>query len=311
MALLLILAFFMLLTNPEITFLGAKTGLNLWFNSIVPSLLPFLIFSNLLFEADAVPYLTALISPLFGRLFKTSQDGSFAILSGFLCGFPMGSKSCLELVKRQKIKKEEAAYLVSFCNNASPAFVVSFLCNGIFAEEKQLALPIILSLYSAPLLTGILLRFLLKNDADTCSQKNNSSLHKIESVFQFQYLDHAIMNAFETIVRLGGYITFFAVLSAFIQSARLLPVPLRLFLTAIIELTTGASLLGKMNVALKFRVMAVCACVSFGSLSGFAQSYTLLKEGGIPARYYLLGKLISCFFCTLFLNIYFTVPFFQ
>ena len=112
------------------------------------------------------------------------------------------------------------------------------------------------------------------------------------------------MNAFQTIVRLGGYITFFAVLSAFLQSAVFLPIPLRLFLTAVIELTTGASLLGKLPVSLKLRVIAVCACVSFGSLSGFAQSYTLLKEGEIPARYYLVGKLLTCFLCTVFLFIF-------
>lgn len=305
MAFFLILAFLMLLSNPEITVLGAKAGLNLWFNSVVPSLLPFLIFSNLLFEADAVSYLTALLSPLCRLLFSTSKDGSFAVISGFLCGFPMGSKSCLELVRHQKIKKEEAAYLVSFCNNASPAFVVSFLCHGIFLGEKGLMLPVLLSFYSAPLITGILLRFLLRKQLekkDSLSQ-NSVSLHKSAPVFQFQYLDHAIMDAFQTIVRLGGYITFFAVLSAFIQSAKLLPAPLRLFLTAIIELTTGASLLGKMQTSLKLRVIAVCACVSFGSLSGFAQSYTLLKEGEIPARYYLPGKIISCLLCTLFLTI--------
>lgn len=305
MAILLILIFLMLLSNPAITFLGAKAGLNLWLNSVVPSLLPFLIFSNLLFEADAISYLTALLSPVCRMLFRTSEDGSFAVISGFLCGFPMGSKSCAELVKRQKIKKEEAAYLVSFCNNASPAFIVSFICNGIFANEEWLILPILLSFYSAPLITGILLRFFYRYRKEPSGKKfqkeNSSPIHKTKPVFQFQYLDHAIMDAFQTIVRLGGYITFFSVLSAFIQSARMLPMPCRLFLTAIIELTTGANLLGKMSAPLKFRVIAVCACVSFGSLSGFAQSYTLLKEENISVRTYILGKILSCMLCILFL----------
>ncbi len=304
MAIFLILAFLMLLSNPEITVLGAKTGLNLWLNSVVPSLLPFLIFSNLLFEADAVSYLTALLSPLCRLLFGASKDGSFAIISGFLCGFPMGSKSCLELVKRQKIKKEEAAYLVSFCNNASPAFVVSFLCHGIFFGEKGLLFPILFSFYMAPLLTGILFRFLFfRKHENLFIPPVPTFLHKATPIFQFQSFDHAIMNSFQTIVRLGGYITFFAVLSSFIQSAKFLPIPLRLFFTAFIELTTGASLLGKMKVSLKLRVIAVCACISFGSLSGFAQSYTLLKEGEISARYYLAGKITACILCTIFLSI--------
>lgn len=303
MAIFLILTFFMLLSNPEITVLGAKTGLNLWLNSVIPSLLPFLIFSNLLFEADAVSYLTTLLSPFCRLLFGTSKDGSFAVISGFLCGFPMGSKSCLELVKHQKIKKEEAAYLVSFCNNASPAFVVSFICHGIFSGEKGLLLPVLLSFYGAPLITGILFRFFFRKQQIAQTSGNLSSIHKIAPTFQFQFLDHAIMDAFQTMVRLGGYITFFAVLSAFIQSAKWLPLPLRLFFTAVIELTTGASLLGKISASLKLRVIAVCACVSFGSLSGFAQSYTLLKEGDIPAQYYLLGKFITCILCTIFLNI--------
>lgn len=303
---ILIFLFLLLLSNPALTFLGAKTGLNLWLYSIVPSLLPFLILSNLLFEADAISYLTALLAPFFRFLFGISEDASFAVISGFLCGFPMGSKSCMELVKREKIGKDEAARLAGFCNNASPAFVISFILNSIFPEEKQLFFPVLFSFYAAPLLTGVL--FCLPIRKKKTSQFNEKG--KIGSgglKIKFQYLDNAIMNAFQTILRLGGYLTFFSVLSAFVQSAFFLPEPLRLFLTALMELTCGASVLGKMNAPLAVRVLSVCACVSLGGLSGFAQSCSFLKEESISVRYYILGKLTSSFLCILFLYFFLSI----
>lgn len=302
MAFLLLFFFLLMLLCPQLTFLGAKTGLTLWFQNVLPSLLPFFIFTNLLLETDSVSYITLFLHPLFHWIFKTSPYGSYTAVTGLLCGFPMGSKSVAELVKREKLSPKEALYLTSFCNNASPAFIVSFVCHCIFYADRSCHLPIILAFLASPVLTGILFRFLLHPDTTVTSPLSTPAL---KQSFTFSMLDQAMMNGFETALRLGGYLITFSILSAFIQAAVFLPTELRLFLTALTEMTTGASLLGKMEAPLLFRVLAVCACISFSGLSGLAQSLSFLKEAAIPGRYYLAGRLVNTLLCLLLIFLFY------
>ena len=73
---------------------AAKSGLKLWANSVVPSLLPFFIVTEVLSNTK-IPY-------AFGRFFKKimkplfniSGEGSFALIMGWLSGYPVRSKNC-------------------------------------------------------------------------------------------------------------------------------------------------------------------------------------------------------------------------
>ena len=107
---------------------GCTLGLTLWYTSVLPSLLPFFILSGLLIRTGAFRFLNRIFSPVLTRIFPVSSDGSYAILMGYLCGFPMGAKVIAELVAHQHISREEGSYLMVFCNNVSPAFFVNYIC---------------------------------------------------------------------------------------------------------------------------------------------------------------------------------------
>ena len=98
----LILFFLLLILNPQTTVSGASAGLLLWFHSIIPSLLPFMILSNLLVALNGISLFTNLFYPLTSRLFGISKNGSYALLAGLVCGYPMGAKACADLLKEQK-----------------------------------------------------------------------------------------------------------------------------------------------------------------------------------------------------------------
>lgn len=102
---------------------GCTLGLTLWYTSVLPSLLPFFILSGLLIRTGAFRFLNRIFAPVLTRIFPVSSDGSYAILMGYLCGFPMGAKVIAELVAHQHISREEGSYLMVFCNNVSPAFL--------------------------------------------------------------------------------------------------------------------------------------------------------------------------------------------
>ena len=88
----IILFFLIMLLCPQEVFFGASKGLLLWFQTVLPTLLPFMILSGLLISTNSIVYLDRIFGPFFRRLFRTSENASFAIIAGFLCGYPMGAK---------------------------------------------------------------------------------------------------------------------------------------------------------------------------------------------------------------------------
>ena len=63
---------------------AAKTGLKLWANSIVPSLFPFFIATELLSYTN-IPFIFGRVfSPIMKPLFNVSGEGSFALFMGWI-----------------------------------------------------------------------------------------------------------------------------------------------------------------------------------------------------------------------------------
>ena len=63
---------------------AAKSGLKLWANSVIPSLFPFFIATEVL-SKTRIPYqLGKIFSKLMKPLFNISGEGSFAIFMGWL-----------------------------------------------------------------------------------------------------------------------------------------------------------------------------------------------------------------------------------
>ena len=123
-----ILIFFLcMLSFPQTVFAGASYGLLLWFRHVLPTLLPYMVLINILIRTPALHWICHITSPFLCPLLGTSYYGTFAVLTGFLCGYPMGAKTASDLLDAQKISRSEASYLLSFCNNTSPAFILSYV----------------------------------------------------------------------------------------------------------------------------------------------------------------------------------------
>ena len=93
-----ILLFFIMLSFPQEVFDGASEGLLLWFQIVLPTLLPFIIISNILIQTNSISMLSRIFGPAFQKIFRISTDGSFVVLAGFLCGYPMGAKVTSDLI---------------------------------------------------------------------------------------------------------------------------------------------------------------------------------------------------------------------
>ena len=95
--------FFYLLAFPRPALESARRGLLLWYRSVVPVLFPFMLLGNFALRTGLIDPLTALFYRSLHLLFGCSQAGCFAVLSGFLCGFPVGAKITSDLAAQHLI----------------------------------------------------------------------------------------------------------------------------------------------------------------------------------------------------------------
>ncbi len=74
---------------------AAKTGLTLWATSIVPSLFPFFVTTELLSNTN-IPHILGNFFNIFMKpLFNIHGEGSFAFIMGIISGYPSRSKNSL------------------------------------------------------------------------------------------------------------------------------------------------------------------------------------------------------------------------
>lgn len=273
----------MMLIFPTETFAGANSGLLLWFQVILPTLLPFLILSNLLIHTNSVSFISRILKPFFQKLFRVSDQASYAVLIGFLCGYPMGAKVVADLIKTKRISTEEGQYLISFCNNASPMFIISFIVTQNL-KDQSLLLGTILILFLSPLLCSYIFRRFYHYE-----RSGNHFEGKKQNMFQFsfQIFDTSIMNGFETITKIGGYIILFSIILTFGSK---LPVA---WFVPTLEISNGILYIMELNLSFTSSYVLVLTLTSFGGFCAAAQTYSMIQGTKLRMFPYIIQKLIT------------------
>lgn len=277
---------FLLFTHPATVAQGCSRGLALWYTAVLPSLLPFLFLSGFLMKTGLFHYLNRLYAPWLGRLFGISQEGCYAVLLGFLCGFPMGAKVIADLVRDRHISPQEGAYLLGFCNNVSPAFFLNYVCL-LKLGYSSVPWGLVLLFYTLPVLYGLVTRPFY-HFTPARSAKKQTPLQRLD----FPMLDACIMDGFSTITRLGGYIILFAIL---VQLLGLLPLsPTVLALPgAVLEISCGIDQIALLpGLDAGYRTALACTCASFGGLCICAQTQSVLDGTPLRIRTWLLGRIV-------------------
>lgn len=289
--------FFIMLCFPKETLAGASDGLLLWFQIVLPTLLPFFIVTNLLIHTNSIVYISYLCSPLLQRLFCVSPDGSFAVLAGFLCGYPVGAKVTADLVRTNRISITEGKYLLSFCNNTSPAFITSYIIIQNLKAEFLL-FPTIIILYLSPIFCSFLFRkfYHINRQTIVFNDTQDKKAH-----FSFDIFDNCIMNAFENITKVGGYIILFSILfslGSLLQITNVLP---------FLEITNGIPFILKHASNFETSYVLTLALTSFGGLCAIAQTNAMLSSIKLSIVSYTIEKLITAIVTSLFAFLYITI----
>lgn len=288
---LITLIFGTMLLFPRAVFNGASEGLLLWFQIVFPTLFPFMLITNLLMESGGLACISRILRRPFRRIFGVSGNGSFAVLAGFLCGYPMGAKVTADLLRTGRITGNEGQYLLSFCNNTSPVFIINFIVWKTLGKDRLL-LPSLIVLMGAPVLLSFIFRKFYLEKGSRFFQETAASENGPGRQQDFSLIDTCMMNSFESIVKVGGYIILFSViLSLLSESGQHSPVFTTL--AAVLEVTNGILIIDSLDVRLSLSWSLIMALTSFGGLCSVAQTQCMIQDTGLKTSHYIIQKLAA------------------
>lgn len=316
-----------ILSHSRLSLSYAAIGLELWFQKMIPSLLPFMILSGIMVRMKLTDKVAMLIYPIVRPLYKVRKNVCYAMLMGFLCGFPMGARVVDDLYQRQMITKREAEYLLAFCNNIGPVYFCSFALPLL---GRKLVLPYLFGMYGIPLLYGLALRYTrfrdLSLEASGRSRRNAPlpcslaacSISKAvpngaEASQQanlgeklLREVNSSIQASVQSMLSLGGYMILFNLLNLVPHILMGKPIAL---LSPLLEITSGLQQLWNSlpsgrgilwnasflwNAALPrdtIPALYSLLTLSFGGLSCIAQTYSCIDGSDLSIGAYVYHKI--------------------
>lgn len=317
---------------------SAKSGLSLWANSVVPSLLPFFIATELLSHTYVVPLLGRALNGIMRPLFNVPGEGAFAFIMGIISGYPTGAKIVTKFREEGIFTKEEGERLLAFTNNSGPLFIVGTVGISLFGDTRTGILLLITHILAC-ISVGILFRFWKKKKI--CRTKR--SILEIEPACGKRYTDDSvtfsnlgeilgtsIMNSIHTILLIGGFVVLFSVIVSMLKQSNILQYVSTLFqplfslfgigsnfslalLTGLLELTNGVKEVALITSKAISQNVIICSfLLGFGGLSVLLQVFSITSKSDISIKAYFIGKLLHGAFAAIYTYAFLTfTPFFN
>lgn len=279
---------------------GAKNGLDLCCNVIIPSLFPFFVLSSMAVDLGLAAYLGRLLEGIMRPVFRVSGSCAIAVVLGFIGGYPLGAKTALELYRQGLCTKVETERLLAFCNNSGPAFILGVVGVGVFGSST-IGLLLYASHCAASLLTGLMFRFYgTKQDKQApCTHAKPIATTTIPAAFT-----SGVVRSFSSTLNICAFVIFFSAMLQLMTSCGVFSALTRLLsligvspqlapqlVAGLLELTSGVSSLGGMSSSACSISMAAFM-LGWAGLSVHCQVLCFLIDSDISPRTYLLGKLM-------------------
>ncbi len=286
---------------------GARSGLTLCGNVIIPSLFPFLILSALVVELGLAAKMGKALGPMMAPLFRVNGSCAAAVALGFIGGYPVGARTAINLYQKGFCSRSEAQRLLAFCNNSGPAFILGVVGAGVFSDSRVgLLLYFIHAL--ASLCVGLLFRFYGKGE----QRSPHPPAPSIGAVRFSSALTGAVSSALQSTLGVCAFVVFFSVVisllshfgifSSLASALALLLSPLgmtetwaRQLLTGVLEVSSGVwSLSG--GESMDGRISMAAFLLGWAGLSVHCQVLSFLTESGLNMGTYVVGKVLHALF---------------
>lgn len=288
-----ILTLLLVLRNAELAVSCMNDGLRLCVTTLIPSLFPFLVLSELIVFTEAVKPIGKLLSPPFRALFGVGEESACVLLLGWLCGFPVGTRCAVTLYRQGKIDRQELSHLLTFVNLPSSAFLIGTVGLSLFSDRSFGIALYVTSLISA-ILIGIWGHFFLnRKKTQTASasfyRKSERNTPAKRSIHAFT---DAIGDSAIAMLRICAFVVFFSVVVGTLEhlvQAFQLPSSLSALLFGFFELTGGTARAATLSSPLLSELLCMLF-VGWSGLSVHFQMMSLCSEATLSYRPYLTAK---------------------
>jgi len=273
---LMLLLLFALLGFHNAVIIGTQNGLLLWYQTLVPSLLPFILVTNALSETNTYQ----VIALRFKNKYSNRIYEIMAIILGNLCGYPLGGKIINDFVKNNCMSSLQANRILPLASQASPMFLIGYVYIHTLHDKIPLSIYLI-SIY-LPVIIYYIIQCLY-TDKHSAYTSNPVTPKKI-------YMKDTFLHAVEIMVMIGIYVMIFSILFTI-----LLPIfhtTISKILLSSLEITTGINLLTTLKLSETFRLTTICTLSAFGGICSAYQVKGVLEYPDTNIKKYLLDKCI-------------------
>ena len=300
------IAFFLFLLRSDIAIEYMKRGLKLCAHTVIPSLFPFMVISELIVSCGIGQRLLHLPAKLLYKLFKIEEQESCAFLLGAICGFPIGARTLCTMYDNGTLTKSRFERALTFCNNPGSAFVISAVGVSLFGS-KHLGTALYVCVLLSAVTVGAISGLLMESDS---SQKSSSA------ALTQNYIDlgnkgigaftSAIQNSASAMLTVCAYVTFFssfvgcigAIAKHFNASENTLAALFGFF-----EISSGVCTSAEISTPTA-SILISAAILGWSGLSVHLQIITICGGRGISFKTYFIAKAAQGLLCALYAGIF-------
>lgn len=296
--------------NASLITSGCSQGIYLWYSSIVPVLLPFMLLTSVILNSADLNHMSACCACML------------TLIIGLFCGFPTGTITISFLYKNDRIGRHTAQTMLPICNNVSPMFlygylyssylykyisintllaclyIPQFICTALFFLIPR----IIHFIYAHPRSQVILRQLNINIETAATAHVESKSHANFKTNIISETSDssddrqrHLLDNAIHNITLIGIYMVIFAILGSIITNY--FPCPSAHIATAFLEISAGIKTLDESTLSFKIKTALFLSLTAFGGLSALFQSYDLIQKSGLSFTKYIFAKCMYGILC--------------
>ncbi|MGL4335445.1 MAG: nucleoside recognition domain-containing protein, partial [Turicibacter sp.] len=206
----LVLFLIVLLLYPAPIIEAVKVGLLTWVEKVIPALFPFFVLTRLMIYFQLPQMLGKILSPLFKHVLKISPITFFIILMSLISGNPSGPKLAVDYYEKNLISERETRGIFYFCNFASPLFIIGTI-GVVLYSSTAIGYLMLFAHFVGAIVVFILCYPYFKTNTST------SIAIQFPTQSFAEILIDCIENSIQTLLRVGGIIVFYYILTATLQ----------------------------------------------------------------------------------------------
>jgi len=260
-----------------------RFSFSLCINNLFPSLIPFMLLSNILINYNFIDDLSDMLKNITTKFFKVNKNCSFALVMSILSGTPSNAKYLKDLYDNNLINNADIEKCLKFCHFTNPIFIISTI-GYTFLNNKKLGLIILISHYTSSFIIGLFnkkSKNLKISNINITSNKNNF----------ISILKSSINSTIDTLLLILGIITTCIIITTIINNIFNISDNYK-FLFGIVEITQGLKYLSLSNLNIDIKTIISSFLISFGGICIHMQVFSILNNKKIRYLPYFISRII-------------------